>query len=303
MSKRWRGRMTVWLIGTWLFALTDTLAAQMLPISEGVDTVGVRSEEGWAMRYVGASSLMTGFGELPELGVGEWQLAGELGHIPKLSRKQQEVGLGGIKQEDLNKSPVFGRLRGWMGLPGGWVAELGYTPPLEIDGAKPVDLFAAALGRRFALGQRYSLSLRALGQHGAAQGDITCPRDVVGSDAAGNPFRCARPSKDRIDLNYYGLDATLARQFSDWTAHLTLGNVRYEPEVQVNAELQSLIERIRLRNRGQLPYFAVGLQPRVSNRLNWATELLYVPLRVQRDGGPEENDPYWGLRLQLSWRP
>ena len=137
--------------GLWAIqlALSAGLAvAQSLPISEGVEPVGVHSEEGWAMRYVGASSLMTGFGAVPDLSPGEWLVAGELGHIPSLSRRQQEVGLGGIKDEDLNKSPVFGRARGWIGLPAGFVAELGYTPPLEIDGAKPVDLFAAAIGRR-----------------------------------------------------------------------------------------------------------------------------------------------------------
>ncbi|MBD8524907.1 hypothetical protein [Pseudomarimonas arenosa] len=291
-----------WITGTWLLLTSPVLPAQSLPVSEGVDRVGVHSEEGWAVRYVGASSLMTGFGALPELAPGEWLLAGELGHIPSLSARQQEVGLGGIKQEDLNKSPIFGRVRGWMGLPGGWVAELGYTPPLEIDGAKPVDLFAAAVGKRFSVGERAALSLRALGQHGAARGDITCSDHLVGRDVEANPFRCARPSDDRIALSYYGLEATGSWRFADWEAHLTGGTVRYEPEVQVNAQLESYIERIRLINRGQMPYFALGAQQN-SGTWRFGAELLYVPLDVRRDGGPLENDPLWSLRLSLRWRP
>ena len=245
---------------------------------------------------------MTGFGAVPDLSPGEWLVAGELGHIPSLSRRQQEVGLGGIKDEDLNKSPVFGRARGWIGLPAGFVAELGYTPPLEIDGAKPVDLFAAAIGRRVQFSQQASISLRALGQHGAARGDITCSSDVVGQSRASNPFRCVKRSDDRIDLNYYGLEATGSWQFADWTAHLTGGTVRYEPEVQVNAELESYIERIRLRSQGQMPYFALGAQ-QGAGTWRWGAELLYVPLKVRRVGEPRENDPFWSLRLSLRWRP
>ena len=282
--------------------LASSANGQELPISEGVDPVGVHSEEGWAMRYVGASSLMTGFGAVPLLAPGQWQLAAELGHIPSLSRSQQQVGLGGIKDEDLNKSPAFGRARGWIGLPAGWVAELGYTPPLEIDGAKPVDLFAAAIGRRVELSQNAALSLRALGQHGAARGDITCSSDVVGRSGQSNPFRCVRRSDDRIALNYYGLEATGSWQFTGWAGHFTAGTVRYEPEVQVNAQLESYIERIRLRSQGQMPYFAAGAQQSNGN-WHWGAELLYVPLKVRRDGNPIESDPFWSLRLSLRWLP
>ena len=56
------------------------------------------------------------------------------------------MGLGGAKQEDLNKSPVFGRLRLTLGLPGGFVADLGYTPPLSIRGTRARDLFAGIVG-------------------------------------------------------------------------------------------------------------------------------------------------------------
>ena len=72
------------------------------------------------MNYFAASSLMTSFGESPELRPGRWSVAAELGHIPRLSDAQRRVGFNGFKTEDLNKSPVFGRLRLWLGLPAGF---------------------------------------------------------------------------------------------------------------------------------------------------------------------------------------
>src|SRR5512135_312234 len=64
--------------------------------------------EAWAMNYIGASTLMTAFGGTPALAAWNWSVALELGHIPRLGEAQQRVGLHGIKQEDLNKAPVFG---------------------------------------------------------------------------------------------------------------------------------------------------------------------------------------------------
>src|SRR4029453_3495519 len=100
---------------------------------------------GWAMNYVGASTLMTSFGETPALGPWNWGVAVDGTYRPKLSEEQQSVGFRGIKHEDLNQSQVFGRLRNILGLPAGFVAELGYTPPLTIAGAQPLDLFAVSL--------------------------------------------------------------------------------------------------------------------------------------------------------------
>ena len=172
----------VWALSL-CFALAGSTLAQSLPISEGDQRVADDSGEAWAMRFVGASTIMTALGRAPELAAGEWAVSAEVGSIPHLDASQQQVGLGGSKQEDLNKSPVFGRGRLWIGLPGGWIGELGYTPPLRIDGTKPEDLFAGAISRRWSLGARYGLTARALGQHGRARGDVTCPADVIGRGA------------------------------------------------------------------------------------------------------------------------
>ena len=125
-----------------------SLTAAAQPAIESTETVARSSPEGWAMRYFAGTTLMTSFGAASLLEPWRGAVALELGGIPSLSEEQQRVGFGGFKQEDLNKSPVFGRLRGTLGLPGGWVAELGYTPQVEIDGTKARDLVAIALGKR-----------------------------------------------------------------------------------------------------------------------------------------------------------
>lgn len=260
--------------------------------------------EAWAMNYVSAASFLTAFGATPELAPGAWDVAGDLGHVPRLSTRQQRVGFGGEKGEDLNKSPLFGRVRARLGLPGAWVAELGWTPPLTIDGTRTHDLFALALGRRLWSRARWNVSARVFGQHGSATGDITCPREVVGPfDAQDNPFGCVAPSRDRIALNHYGADATLAGTGA-WRPHATLGVVRNEPAVQVDALVFRVRDRSHLVARGVLPYLAVGIARPLGAHWEAAAEVLHVPLQVRRaaDGG-REDDAFTSLRLQLRWRP
>ena len=260
--------------------------------------------EAWAMNYFAASSLMTGFGESPALSPGRWEIAAELGHIPRLDEAQRRVGFNGFKTEDLNKSPVFGRLRLWLGLPAGWVAEVGYTPPLSIDGARARDLVAVAIGRRVFAHGRYALSARAFGQHGQAEGDITCPAILAGVvDSERNPYGCRAASNDRIDLHYYGVDLTSAWTAAPWQWHAGLGVARTELEVQVDALTYDVRDRSRLTARDTLPFIALGASRELGTRWSVGLEILHVPLTVRRDpGAPRERDPLTSLRLQLRYR-
>jgi hypothetical protein len=260
--------------------------------------------EAWAMNYVGASTLMTAFGETPALAAWRWSVALDLGYIPRLSEAQQRVGFNGIKQEDLNKSPVFGRIRLILGLPGDFVAELGYTPPLSIDGAQPLDLVALAIGRRVFERDSFTLSVRAFGQHGRAQGDITCPTRLAGAtDRQQNPFGCQAPSNDHIMLNDYGLEATSGWTAESWHAHASVGAARTELAVQVDALTFNVRDRSRLVTRGVLPFATIGASRDLDARWNLGVEVLYVPLRVQREpNAPSENNPLTSLRTQLRYR-
>ncbi len=260
--------------------------------------------ESWAMNYVGAATIMTAFGETPALASWQWRGALDVGYIPSLSDEQQRVGFRGSKQEDLNKSPLFGRVRLAMGFPGSWVAEVGWTPPLAINGIRTRDLISIALGRQLFANDSFSVSARVFGQHGGAEGDITCPAEVVGSaDPAINPAGCVARSRDHIALRHYGADVTAAWGTAPWHGHATFGIARMEPIVQVDALLVGQVrDRSRLVGRDFLPYLAAGAGRDLGQHWRLSLEVLYVPLSVQRDPAEaSRNDPLTSLRAQLRY--
>jgi hypothetical protein len=257
--------------------------------------------EAWAMRYFAGTTLLTSFGDTAMLVLWHWNIAGELGSIPALSDAQRQVGFGGFKEEDLNKSPVFGRLRFALGLPYDWVAELGYTPPLEINGSSPRNLFALAVGRR--LLDRDGLSLRALGQLGTVRGDITCPARLAGvQDPARNPYGCMAPSKDTFTTDYYGVDATLGWDAGDWKWYGSAGIARTRLAVQVDAQVFTVNDRSHLTSDGNLPWFTIGVRHEFDPHWSAAVEFLYVPLHVRRPPDLSlESDPLRSVRMQLRY--
>jgi hypothetical protein len=295
-----RGWLALWLVSLWL--LSQGASAQ--PVIRDDEHLASDRPEAWAMNYFAASSIMTAFGEGPALEPGHWDATLELGHVPSLSDAQRRVGFNGFKTEDLNRSPVFGRLRLFVGLPAGWVAELGYTPPLSIDGARARNLVAVAVGRRVIARNGYTLSTRIFGQHGEVRGDITCPGGLAGvMDAERNPFGCQAASNDRIRLNYYGVDLTAGWSTGSWHWHGSLGAVRTEPEVQVDALTFDVRDRSRLVARDVLPFIALGASRDIDTHWSLGMEVLHVPLAVRRNPGmPREHDPLTSLRLQLRYR-
>jgi hypothetical protein len=260
--------------------------------------------EAWAMNHVAASTFLTALGESPAMAPGRWDIVLEATVIPRLSDAQQQVGFRGFKKEDLNRSPVFGRLRVRFGLPAGWVAEVAYTPPLEIHGTRPRDLFAVAIGHRIVERAGWTLSARAFGQHGAAQGDITCPARLAGvADREENPSGCVAASDDRIELDYYGVDVVASRTIGRWRGYADLGAIRSELAVQVDAPVFDVRDRSRLTARNVLPYIALGATYDFDAHWSAGVEGLYVPLVVKReDGGERENDPFTTVRVQLRYR-
>ncbi len=260
--------------------------------------------EAWAMRYLAGTTLLTSYGELPKLAPWRWTVAGDLGHIPRLDEEQRTVGLGGIKTEDLNKSPVFGRLRGAVGLPGGWVAELAWTPPLELRGSKARNFFAASVGRRFIDDAGFSLSGRLLGQVGEVHGDITCPGRLAGNpDPGENPYGCQAPSNDVFTVNYLGADATATWRSGDWSWHAAAGTVKTRLTAQVDALLAfNVNERTRLTSADWLPWLAAGARYALDRNWSVSAELLVVPLEVIRPPSTsKERDSLASVRAQLRY--
>lgn len=269
------------------------------------ESVRADSPEGWAMRYFAGTTLLTSFGEGATLAPWRWNAALELGNIPRLTDDQQRVGFGGVKQEDLNKSPVFGRLRLSLGLPEDWIAELGYTPPLEIAGSRARNVLALAIGRRVFENHALTLAMRGLGQVGKVQGDITCPARLAGPpDRDRNPYGCRAPSEDVFTTNYYGVDATLGWGLDEWKWHASAGVARTRLSVQVDAQLLAGRDRSHLTSTGNLPWFTLGVRRELAPWWSLAVELLYVPLQVRRP--PDfalDADPLGSVRVQLRYSP
>jgi hypothetical protein len=267
------------------------------------EVLGRDRPEAWALRHAAAATYFTSAGATPALAAGEWGLAVDLAQVPHLARRERTVGFDGTKLEDLNKSPAFGRLRGALGLPGGWVVEVGYTPPLEVDGARADDLLALAVGRRLLQRGAFSLSSRLFGQAGGIEGDITCAAELAGNpDSNANPYGCQAPSRDRVRLHYHGFDLTGAWERGPWSWHASAGATRTELAVRVDALTFDVRDRSRLSSREGGGYLALGGARRIGPRWRVAAEVLHVPLSVRRGQAvPPEREPFTGLRLQLGY--
>ena len=274
------------------------------PVVRNDESLASDRPEAWAMKYVTASTLMTAFGETQAPAAGQWGFALDLGYVPRLTDGQQRVGLNGTKSEDLNRSPVFGRLRLMLVLPGEFVAELGYTPPLTIRGVQSLGLAAIAIGHRIFEHDPFTMSVQAFGQHGRVQGDITCPTRLAGvADRRQNPFGCEAPSNDHMMLNYYGLELTVGWTAESWRAYSSVGAARTDLAVQVDAVTFGVRDRSRLTSRSVLPFATIGASRDLDAHWSLGVEVLHVPLYVQREpGSTRESDPLTSLRLQLRCR-
>ena len=288
-------------IGAALACCSLGAAAQVVVHAD--ETLSSTRPEAWAMAYAVAPTFFTAFGATPTRPAGSWAATIEAGHIPRLSASQQRVGFLGTTQADLNRSPVFGRLRLLAGLPAGFVAELGYTPNVTIADTRARNVVAVALGRRLLEHRGFAVGVRAFAQRGSASGDITCPARVVGAGARDNPAGCSAPSNDRIDLRYAGADATVGWGPGPWQLHATVGVVRTDLAVQVDALTGGVLDQSRLDSTATRRYVAAGARWQLDGHWSLAGEVLHVPLKVERSfGGSRESDPFTGLRLQLAYR-
>jgi hypothetical protein len=149
----------------------------------------------------------------------------------------------------------------------------------------------------------FTLSMRAVGQVGEVQGDITCPARLAGvTDPAQNRYGCLAPSNDTFTTNYYGIDATLGWVAGDWKWYASAGIARTRLSVQVDAQLVTSTERSRLTSDGNLPWFTLGVRRDLNPQWSLAVEWLYVPLDVRRP--PDfslDEDPLSSVRVQLRY--
>ena len=263
--------------------------------------------EAWAMKFFNAAALLTSLGPVEARDAGSVELGFEAVSIPDLSARQRTVGFGGIKEEDLNRLPVWGRLRGTVGLPGGFALTLGWVPPVELDGIQ-ANLVSAALERPLITRERWGLGARLLAQVGEVEGDLTCSEQdaSIPAGAPGNEFGCEAPSSDTVTLEYTGLELvgryTLGGGGSP-VLHLGLSAQRMDMEFQVDARTFGFRDRTLLLADGWTYAATFGSTWDLGQRSHLGLELFYSPLRVDRLGeSPDQNDALFNLRALFRYR-
>lgn len=256
---------------------------------------GVRAEniafdrpEAWAMSYFSAVVQPTPVGTTGDLPPRAVEISLEAGWVPALSEADRRVGFNGTKVEDLNKTPVFGRVTFSIGLPGHWTAIVGYVPPIELGGAQP-NLWSLGLGHPLLEHQRWRVEARVQGLWGVVEGDFTCSRDAVlaGNDPVRNPLGCEKASNDRVRLSQAGAEVSAWRRMGerrDGSVKLfaALGINRLSPRFNVRARYAGIDDRTRLTTSGITGYLAGGVNVPFRHTWFWSAEAYYSPLSVRR---------------------
>jgi hypothetical protein len=279
------------------------------PVLDFVEELDDDRPEAWAMRWFSAALEPTGFGAPVRRDAGAIGLGFEAGWLPELSEEERTVGFSGTKTEELNRTPVIGRVRVDVGLGAGFTLGAGWIPPLELDGAKG-NLLSAWLARPLVETPRFRLGATLVATTGRIDGDFTCDRGAVeaGDDPARNPYACEEVSEDEIHFDAFGAELAAAYLFggpAETEAHVGIGYRRLDSEFRADARWGGLVDRSVLLYDGADVSIGAGASWRTSDRTRFAGEVVYVPLDVVRDPldpADSENDALLNVRLLLTWR-
>lgn len=300
------------LVATILAAamLLPAWAARAQSVIDPVLDLEFDEPESWAMKFFTSVSLQTALGAVPDRDAGDVSLGLELLSVPHLDRSQRTVGFGGFKEEDLNRSPAWARLRAEVGLGAGWGLVVGWAPPVEVDGVE-AELWSLALEKSLWRSDAVSFGGRAYAQTGEASGDLTCAeggdeRFPPGSDR--NPFGCLAPSSDEISMDYVGVELVgsydpapgRSGPMPEWHAGLSFN--RLDMEFQVDALTFDFHDLSLLRTEGDTIGFTLGATWDTGRRGRLGAEVFYSPLDVRRVGQEKESDDLVNLRLLWRWQ-
>jgi opacity protein-like surface antigen len=272
-----------------LLAVASSVAAAVPARAQVVaetETLGFERPESWGMRYYASLALLTGLNAPRARAAGEIELGLEGGQVPQLSDVERRIGFDGTKLEDVNKTSVFGRVRGSVGLGAAVALELAYTPPIDVGGASP-NIFALALGRPVELASSWRAGVRVYGQLGTIKADVTCSADEVaaGSDAHANPFQCTRPSQDESRQKLAGLELVVGYDGrSRIKPYAGIGLNYMDLEFRINAVYAGgLVEDHTVQlTSGTTVSATAGLTFAAGERVHLTAELFYSWLTVAR---------------------
>lgn len=262
--------------------------------------------EAWAMKYFASVVMPVTASQLTDpLERGEFRLGVELGLIPHLDTEQRTVGFNGLKEEDLNRSPVSARPQVMIGLGGRSQVSLGLVPPVELDGMKPL-VGSLALETRIWQSDRAALAIRPFVMIGKIEGDLTCGEEeaAFAPGSAQNPFGCNAASDDEMKLKNYGIGLVAGKQLGSSRAgtYIAAGitAIFHDPEFQVNAPVFGTVDNTLLLTDGWTTAITAQIG-RTFGKTNALVELFYSPLDIQRPGQTSaESDDLLNLRFMLT---
>ncbi len=287
-----------------LAVVSSTLAQEVF---DPIEDLEFDAPEAWAMNYFASATLPAGRALDSDLERGGIDVGFEILHLPHLNQEQRTVGFGGFKEEDFNRSPAAARMFGRFGLGGGWRLEVGWAPPVEVDGVE-ADLWSVAVEKDLWRGARMGLGTRIHGQTGTIAGDLTCKagEELSPAGSPGNLFACEAPSRDEMQLNSVGVELVasheLGRNGAGPALHGGISWNRLDTEFQVDALTFGIRDRSLLRSDGETLTVRAGASWRFS-RSQLVTQVLWAPLQVRRlEGpslGPAQSDDL--VHVRLSW--
>jgi hypothetical protein len=262
--------------------------------------------EAWALNYFTSVALLAGLGAPRSREPGSVEIGFELDWIPKINKAKRRVGFNGLKEEDLNKAPIFARPRLSVGLPWRFSLIMSYLPPIELFGVEP-NLFAFALERSLYEHNPWTVGLRAYGQLGEVEGAFTCPSDVAKFPPGlpQNPFGCQKESSDIATLRYGGVELSGAYRIeraSGLTPYLAVAGNFFDTRFQVDALTFGLRDRRRL-TAGTWTFSAsAGIVHPLTERFSLSVGLFYSPLWVTRPPATSSrNDALLNVRALLTF--
>jgi hypothetical protein len=233
---------------------------------------------------------------------GSLRAGAEIDWAPYLGVEERTIGFNGTKTEDVNRLPVFARLRLSVGLPFSLLLSVGYVPPIQMNHVK-AHLLALSLARPIVALRRFRLGARVYGQVGTIGGDFTCSEAEAraGNDPERNSFGCEQRSHDHLDTYYVGLELGAAYRIRWIEPYVTIAGNYLNNEFRISADYRGIQDRTHLTTNGPTFSTTGGLRLAVTHKLDLVGELFYSPLVIKRSDGSEV-DGLWNVRTLIEFR-
>lgn len=266
--------------GLLTFAIPGTDAA-----GQGVCRPPRNSNEAKLLAFFAAPISFSTGGIIEGLSPGQVRLGVEASYVPSPSRSiQQPDFCHSKKTENTNLSPVFPRPRVAIGLPGGFLLEGSYLPPIEVADAEP-NLGSVALSKPLSLTGspdrgRVSLLVRAHATFGRVRGSITCPKKYLQQQDLNLACYGDTESSDTYHPNMFGAEAALAREGAGgrWGAYGSAGANWLRPRFQVGFQYRDgLFDDTKIRVNLTRATLGAGAWYRVASAAALVGELYSVP--------------------------